>query len=123
MRIGETGIDVDFCGTSPKVNVGINVPLTYTQAMASFGVRCVVGNHVPTNAGSLAAVRVTAPEGTILNALRPLVIVTGSWFNSRCDARAPSHALTFFRSCRHPTRSRDPDRHRPAAGRTSRARG
>ncbi len=65
LTIGDEGIDVDFDGTSPVCAHGINVPLTYTQAYASFGVRCVVGNDVPNNAGSLGVVRVTAPEGCL----------------------------------------------------------
>ena len=74
LTIGEDGIDVDFAGTSPVCAHGVNVPLTYTQAYASFGVRCVVGNDVPNNAGSLGVVRVTAPEGCILNAPRPAAV-------------------------------------------------
>jgi N-methylhydantoinase B len=74
LTVSETGIDVDFTGTSPVCGHGINVPLTYTQAYASFGVRCVVGNDVPNNAGSLDVVRVTAPEGCILNAPRPSAV-------------------------------------------------
>jgi N-methylhydantoinase B len=74
VTIGEDGIDVDFDGTSAVCSHGINVPLTYTQAYASFGVRCVIGNDVPNNAGSLSAVRVTAPEGCILNAPRPAAV-------------------------------------------------
>ncbi|NNJ78409.1 MAG: hydantoinase B/oxoprolinase family protein [Xanthomonadales bacterium] len=74
LTIGDDGIDVDFSGTSPVCGHGINVPLTYTQAYASFGVRCVVGNDVPNNAGSLEVVRVTAPEGSILNAARPAAV-------------------------------------------------
>jgi len=74
VTIGESGIDVDFNGTSPVCSHGINVPLTYTQAYASFGVRCVIGNDVPNNAGSLGVVRVTAPEGCILNAPRPAAV-------------------------------------------------
>ena len=76
MTIGESGIDVDFDGTSPISARGINVPLTYTQAYASFGVRCVVGSAVPNNAGSLAPVRVSAPEGSILNAPHPCAVAT-----------------------------------------------
>ena len=76
MTIGESGIDVDFAGTSPISARGINVPLTYTQAYASFGVRCVVGAAVPNNAGSLAPVRVTAPPGSILNAPHPCAVAT-----------------------------------------------
>ncbi len=74
MRIGEDGIEVDFAGTSPVSTYGINVPLTYTQAYASFGVRCVVGPKIPNNAGSLSAVRVTAPEGCVLNAPHPCAV-------------------------------------------------
>lgn len=74
MRIGADGIDVDFAGTSPVSSYGINVPLTYTQAYASFGVRCVVGSAIPNNAGSLAPVRVTAPPGCILNAPHPCAV-------------------------------------------------
>lgn len=74
VRVGESGVDVDFAGTSAISSHGVNVPLTYTQAYASFGVRCVIGNMVPNNAGSLGVVRVTAPEGSILNAPRPCAV-------------------------------------------------
>jgi len=74
VTIGDDGIDVDFDGTSPICTHGVNVPLTYTQAYASFGVRCVIGNDVPNNAGSLGVVRVTAPQGCILNAPRPAAV-------------------------------------------------
>jgi len=53
---------------------GINVPLTYTRAYASFGVRCVVGSDVPNNAGSLSAISVGAPSGSILNAPPPAAV-------------------------------------------------
>jgi N-methylhydantoinase B len=65
---------VDFAGSSPRSEAGINVPLPYTEAYASFGVRCIVGNEVPNNAGSLAAITITAPEGSILNAPRPSAV-------------------------------------------------
>jgi N-methylhydantoinase B len=74
VSIAEDAIGVDFDGTSTVCAHGINVPLTYTQAYASFGVRCVIGNDVPNNAGSLGVVRVCAPEGCILNALRPAAV-------------------------------------------------
>ena len=51
--------------------LGINVPLCYTEAYTSFGVKCIVAPHVPNNAASLATIRVTAPEGCILNAKHP----------------------------------------------------
>lgn len=74
VTIDDLGIGVDWQGTSPVSGHGINVPLTYAQAYTSFGVRCVIGNDVPNNAGSLDVVRVTAPEGCILNAPRPAAV-------------------------------------------------
>lgn len=71
MTVGPTGIDIDFSGTSPQSTWGINVPLAYTVAYTSFGVRCIVGPDVPNNSGSLEVIRVTAPEGSILNAPHP----------------------------------------------------
>lgn len=74
MSIDSTGIDIDFTGSSPASQFGINVPLPYTQAYASFGVRCVIGNDIPNNAGSLRVVRVTAPDGCILSANPPSAV-------------------------------------------------
>ena len=71
MTIGPTGIDVDFSGTSGISSYGINVPFCYTEAYASFGVKCIVAPSIPNNAGSLAPIRIGAPEGTILNARHP----------------------------------------------------
>ncbi len=74
MRIGPHGIEVDFAGTSAMSAYGINVPITYTQAYASFGIRCLVGNRIPNNSGSLAPIRIHAPSGSILNAPRPAAV-------------------------------------------------
>jgi len=76
MTIGESGIDVDFTGTSPASSYGINVPICYTEAYTSFGVKCIVAPRVPNNEGSLSVIRVTAPEGSILNALPPAPVST-----------------------------------------------
>jgi N-methylhydantoinase B len=71
MTIGTDGIDVDFAGSSGISSYGINVPLCYTEAYATFGVKCIVAPDVPNNAGSLATIRITAPKGSILNAEHP----------------------------------------------------
>ncbi len=71
LTIGDEGVHVDFEGTSPASNHGINVVLNYTTAYTSFGLKCIVAKDVPNNAGSLAPLTVSAPEGSILNAPRP----------------------------------------------------
>ncbi|SFD94163.1 hydantoinase B/oxoprolinase family protein [Paracidovorax konjaci] len=74
VTISDTGILVDFAGTSGTVARGINVPKAYTDAYTSFGIRCLVGADVPNNTGSLAPIRVIAPEGSIVNALPPSAV-------------------------------------------------
>jgi len=78
LTVSARGIDIDFAGTSPVVSNGINVPKSYTDAYASFGVRCVIGPHIPNNAGSLSVIRVSAPEGSIVNAQFPLAVAARS---------------------------------------------
>ena len=74
LTVDGDSIDIDFDGTSRVSPHGINVPLNYTEAYASFGVRCVVGNDIPNNAGSLEAITVRAPAGCILNAEFPAAV-------------------------------------------------
>ena len=74
MTIGEGGIHVDYTGTSPASAFGINVVLNYTLAYTAFGVKCLVAPEVPNNAGSLAPITVSAPEGCLLNAKRPRAV-------------------------------------------------
>ena len=74
LTVAEDGVRIDFSGTSPQSPYGINVPVTYTRAYASFGVRCVVGSEIPNNAGSLSAIEVSAPEGCLLNAPPPAAV-------------------------------------------------
>ena len=74
LTIAGDAIDIDFGGSSGSSPFGINVPLNYTEAYASFGVRCLVGNDIPNNAGSLQPVTVRAPAGSILNAQPPAAV-------------------------------------------------
>lgn len=71
-------IVIDYEGSSPISDFGINVPKCYTDAYTSFGVKCVVAPEVPNNAGSLAHIIVKAPEGCILNAPHPCAVVARS---------------------------------------------
>ncbi len=71
LTISADGIHIDFAGTSPASSYGINVVLNYCLAYTAFGVKCLVAPDVPNNAGSLAPITVSAPEGCVLNVRRP----------------------------------------------------
>jgi N-methylhydantoinase B len=76
LSIRADAIEVDFAGTSGTVQQALNVPKSYTDAYTSFGVRCIIGPSIPNNAGSLAAVRVLAPPGSIVNAPHPCAVTS-----------------------------------------------
>jgi N-methylhydantoinase B len=67
---------IDFAGSSPQSAHGINVVLNYTHAYASFAVKAAIYPDVPHNEGSFRPVRVTAPPGSILNALEPAPVAS-----------------------------------------------
>ncbi|MBV9538975.1 MAG: hydantoinase B/oxoprolinase family protein, partial [Acidisphaera sp.] len=71
LTVRPDAIEVDFAGTSGLSGRGINVPPAYCRAYASFGIKVVVAPDVPNNWASLAPLRMTIPEGCILNAARP----------------------------------------------------
>lgn len=72
--ISDTGIHVDYTGSSGAANRGINVPMAYTKAYTVFGLGCIVSAAIPNNAGSLAPLTVSAPLGSILNAPKPAAV-------------------------------------------------
>jgi N-methylhydantoinase B len=63
---GDT-MHIDFAGTSPQVDRGINCVLNYTHAYAVYPVKCALDPFTPRNEGSYRAITVSAPEGSILN--------------------------------------------------------
>ncbi len=67
--VGE--IMVDYGGTSEASPWGINVVRNYTHAYTTFTVRSVLNPEIPNNHGSLAPIKMTAPEGSIVNAVLP----------------------------------------------------
>lgn len=62
---------VDFDGTDPSVDRGINVPLAYTTAYSCYAVKCVVAPDVPNNEGSFLPIDIRAPRGSLLNPVHP----------------------------------------------------
>jgi N-methylhydantoinase B len=70
LTIAEDTVSIDYDGTDPAVERGINVVLNYCRAYSIFGLRCIVAPGVPNNDGALAPFRVDAPLGSILNVER-----------------------------------------------------
>lgn len=62
---------VDWAGSSPESERGINVVLNYTHAYTTYALKCALAPEVPNNEGSFRPVTVDAPPRSILNALPP----------------------------------------------------
>jgi N-methylhydantoinase B len=78
VTIGPDSIHVDYTGTSGMSGYAINCPLCYTEAYTTFGINCVIAPTIPNNAGTLDAIKVTAPPGTIVSATFPAAVYARS---------------------------------------------
>ena len=76
VRIAGDEIFIDFSGSSPQSTRGINVVLNYTHAYASFAIKAAICPDVPHNDGSFRPVHVSAPAGSIMNALDPAPVAS-----------------------------------------------
>jgi N-methylhydantoinase B len=76
-------IHVDFDGTAAQHDGNLNCPLSVTRSATYFVVRCLTDPDVPASAGAFAPVRITAPEGSLVNA-RPGAAVAGGNVETSC---------------------------------------
>ncbi|MGH2736353.1 MAG: hydantoinase B/oxoprolinase family protein, partial [Actinomycetota bacterium] len=71
-------LHVDFTGTSKAVAGNVNCPLSVTRSACAFALRVMLPDDVPANAGVFAPLRITAPEGSLVNARHPSAVVAGN---------------------------------------------
>jgi N-methylhydantoinase B len=71
LEVKDDEIIADYSGSSPQSRKGINVCLNYVAGYTAFALRCAIARDIPNNHGSLAPIRVVAPEGTVVSAKFP----------------------------------------------------
>ncbi len=69
---------VDFAGTADAAAGNVNCPLAVARSAALFVVRTLLPHDIPMNGGVQRAVRVTAPEGCLVNARWPSAVAAGN---------------------------------------------
>lgn len=62
---------VDYAGSSPQVDRGINVVLNYTHAYSTYTLMAALAPGIPNNEGAFRPIQISAPAGSILNCRRP----------------------------------------------------
>ena len=67
VTVNGDSIHIDYAGTSPQIDRGINCVYNYTHAYSVYPIKCALDPFTPRNEGSYQAITVAAPEGSILN--------------------------------------------------------
>jgi N-methylhydantoinase B len=69
---------VDFSGSAPQVDGGVNANFAVTLAATIYVFRALADVAVPANAGMMRPIRVHAPLGTVVNAAFPAAVAGGN---------------------------------------------
>ena len=95
-RVRGDALELDFPGSAEQVTGNLNCPLSVTKAACFYAVRVVCDPDAPPSAGSWRPVAVSAPPGSLLNALPPAAVVGGNVETSSRVADLVFAALASF---------------------------
>ncbi len=69
---------VDFAGSDPCVNGPVNAPLAVTASAVYYTLLSLAGGDIPPNEGVYDVATITAPEGSVVNAVAPYPVVAAN---------------------------------------------
>ena len=75
VTIGDGTIHIDFTGTDPQRRSPINATLSSTESAVYFAILSMLDPSIPANYGVYRPIEITAPEGSVVNALPPAPVV------------------------------------------------
>jgi N-methylhydantoinase B len=78
VEIRGEGVRVDFDGTAPQHHGNLNCPLAVTTSACCFVLRVIADPDAPASGGAYAPIEVAAPEGSLVNAVRPAAVAAGN---------------------------------------------
>jgi N-methylhydantoinase B len=74
VEVKDSDICIDFDGTSSQVDWGGNVVYNFTYAYVFMAVKSAFDPDIPINEGAIRPVKMTAPEGTVVNCKFPAAV-------------------------------------------------
>ncbi len=74
IEVAGNEIHFDFAGNPPQTRSGLNMVFTALQATVYYVVKTLLDQDTPANAGFHRAIRISAPAGSIVNALPPAAV-------------------------------------------------
>lgn len=78
VRIAGDAATIDFAGSDPQTDGGVNANFAITFSASLYAFRCLVRDDVLYNSGISRPLRVLAPGGSIVNASRPAAVAGGN---------------------------------------------
>ena len=82
LNVTGDSLTIDFGGTSPQVPGGVNAVAAITSSAVRYVVRCVVeallGEALPAGGGSMSAVTIETPSGSVVDARPPAAVAAGN---------------------------------------------
>jgi N-methylhydantoinase B len=78
IRIGARAAHVDFSGSASQVPGGVNANFAVTLAAVCYVFRAVADTPIAVNAGMMRPIEVTAPLGSVVNAVPPAAVAGGN---------------------------------------------
>ena len=71
LEITDKSILINLEKSSKATSRGINCPINYSVAYASYGVKAAIAPEIPNNSATLSFIKVRAPLGLIVSAIKP----------------------------------------------------
>jgi len=93
VNASERTAEIDFTGTSAQLPNNFNAPRAVCMAAVLYVFRSLVDDDIPLNAGCLKPLKVTIPQGSMLNPNPPASVVAGNVETSTCITNALFGAL------------------------------
>jgi len=78
LRLTTGQVLADFSGTSKQVMGNINCPLSVVAAAVYYVFRCLMPNNTPACFGVYQRIKITAPVGCLVNAIKPAAVAAGN---------------------------------------------
>jgi N-methylhydantoinase B len=82
----DSALEFDYTGTASEVESPINSVFGVTVSGAQYVVRTLFGDDIPANHGAFAALKIFAPEGTVINPTFPHPVAIGNLETSQRNA-------------------------------------
>lgn len=93
IELGEGGVRVDFTGTSRQVEAPVNAVYGVTVSATLFALKSALDPEMPMNHGFERLVEIKAPQGTLVNPVKPAPVSAGNTETSQRIADVVLRAL------------------------------